>query len=413
MVLPDSRTARHLFLAVALTVLTTFMPTFLRWGWDVFDHLTDGQRNSLIIVFLSSSTVLWMVLNTRSTILNSSHSVSIIYSVFVFIIAYMIVLFFRIEFVIYILVASAAMTVASAYILTRMRRSSWRTFYLVPFGKCNEQLESTRNAWFPLTEPKIRDSRHAIVVADLKADLPDAWQRFLANCVLQHIPVIDYDTSIEIIDHQVKIDNLYEHFVQTLNPSPIYLVIKGIIDRILASISLLILSPVFVLISILIKIDSRGPVLFKQVRVGYRGKPFLMYKFRSMYHNNGQWRGPTDEDDQRITRVGRTLRRHRLDELPQLINVFLGQMSLIGPRPEAVSLARRYSREIPFFKLRYVVKPGITGWAQVEQGFAAEIDTVFKKLRYDFFYIKYFSPTLDTLILIKTISVILLGKGYR
>jgi lipopolysaccharide/colanic/teichoic acid biosynthesis glycosyltransferase len=413
MVLPDSRTARHLFLAIALTLLTTFMPTFLRWGWDVFDHLTDGQRNSLIIVFLSSSTVLWMVLNTRSTILNSSHSISLIYSGFIFTIAYMIVLFFRIEFVIYILLASAAMTVVSAYILTRMRRASWRTFYMVPYGKCSEQLESVRNAWLPLTEPRIKDSRRAIVVADLKADLPDTWQRFLANCVLQHIPVIDYDTSIEIIEHQVKIDNLYEHFVQTLNPSPTYLVIKGIIDRILASISLFSLIPVFLFIAICIKINSRGPVFYNQVRVGYRGKPFVMYKFRSMYHNDGRWRGPTDKDDQRVTRVGRILRRHRMDELPQLINVFLGQMSLIGPRPEAVSLARRYSREIPFFKLRYVVKPGITGWAQVEQGFAAEIDTVLKKLRYDFFYIKYFSPTLDTLILIKTIGVILLGKGYR
>ncbi|ANK83263.1 MAG: hypothetical protein TEF_03940 [Rhizobiales bacterium NRL2] len=177
--------------------------------------------------------------------------------------------------------------------------------------------------------------------------------------------------------------------------------------------SLFSLIPVFLFIAICIKINSRGPVFYNQVRVGYRGKPFVMYKFRSMYHNDGRWRGPTDKDDQRVTRVGRILRRHRMDELPQLINVFLGQMSLIGPRPEAVSLARRYSREIPFFKLRYVVKPGITGWAQVEQGFAAEIDTVLKKLRYDFFYIKYFSPTLDTLILIKTIGVILLGKGYR
>ncbi|WP_164516431.1 sugar transferase [Minwuia thermotolerans] len=284
---------------------------------------------------------------------------------------------------------------------------------MVPYGKCSEQLESLQNTWLPLTEPKIRNSRQAIVVADLKADLPDAWQRFLANCVLQHIPVIDYDTSIEIIEHQVKIDNLYEHFVQTLNPSPVYLVIKDVLDRILASVFLFFLSPAFLLISICIRLDTPGPALFKQIRIGYRGKPFLMYKFRSMYHSDGRWSGPTEKEDQRITRVGRFLRRHRLDELPQLINVCLGQMSLIGPRPEAVSLARRYSREIPFFKFRYVVKPGITGWAQVEQGFAAEIDTVLKKLRYDFFYIKYFSPTLDTLILIKTIGVILLGKGYR
>lgn len=414
MALPETRTIRHVFWAVGFIILSTFVPTLLRWGWGVFENLTEGQANSLVSVFLCSCIVMWMVINTRSSILNSVYSVAFIYSIFIFSLSYFVFLFMRLEFVIYIILSSLILTLVFSYFLAKMRRSSRFVYYLVPYGDCLKASDDAKINWRVLSNPSISNEKQAIVVADLKNDMPDEWQRFLTRCVIQNIPVIDYSSSIEVTLNRINIDNLYEHFVNSLNPSPIYMEIKGIVDRFMALILLIFIIPAAVFIAILIKYDSNGPVLFKQVRIGYRGKPFLMYKFRTMYHDmESKWKGSTGKDDPRITNVGKVLRRHRLDELPQLLNVLIGEMSLIGPRPEAVSLARIYSRKIPFFNFRYVVKPGITGWAQVEQGFAAEIDTMQKKLSYDFFYIKYFSPTLDVLIVLKTIGVIIFGKGYR
>lgn len=414
MALPETRTIRHVFWAAVFIAAGTFLPTFLRWGWSVFEQLTNGQINSLISVAVSLFIVMWMVINTRNTILNSAHTVAVIYTVFIFSTSYLILFFARIEFVIYIVLSSFILSLLFSYFMVRMRRTYRDSYYLVPYGDCISESEHVSNKWSMLSEPRIMNEKRAIVVADLKNEMPDEWKRFLTRCVLQNVPVIDYAASTEMRSNRINIDNLYEHFVNSLNPSPIYMEFKGIIDRILAIVSIIMLIPLAIGIAFAIKIDSKGPVFFKQVRVGFRRKPFLMFKFRTMFHDNDPtWKGSTEQDDPRITMVGRVLRRHRLDELPQLINVFLGEMSLIGPRPEAVNLAREYSKIIPFFNFRYVVKPGITGWAQVEQGFAADIDTMQKKLSYDFFYIKYFSPTLDVLIVLKTIIVILFGKGYR
>lgn len=414
MALPETRTIRHVLWAIVFIVLGTFVPTFLRWGLNVFEHLTAGQMNSLISVFICLFMVMWMVLNTRTTIINNAHTIAVVYTVFIFSISYFILFFMRIEFVIYILLSSFCLSIIFSYLLVRMRRFYRNYYYLIPFGDCLLEEGAYTEKWRMLKEPKVANGKQAIVVADLRCEIPDEWQRFLTRCVLQNIPVIDYGASMEMRLNRISIENLYEHFVNSLNPSPVYMEIKGILDRVFAVIFIILLIPLAALIALGIKLDSSGPIFFKQVRIGFRGKPFLMLKFRTMHHDNDLgWQGSTERNDPRITRFGHLLRRHRLDELPQLFNVLVGEMSLIGPRPEAVKLARMYSRVIPFFQFRYVVKPGITGWAQVEQGFAAEIDTMQKKLSYDFFYIKNFSPTLDALIVIKTFSVVLFGKGYR
>ena len=165
-----------------------------------------------------------------------------------------------------------------------------------------------------------------------------------------------------------------------------------------------------------IKLDSPGPVLYGQARVGYRGLTFFCHKFRTMRPVVvADERGAliTARDDERITRVGRTLRKLRLDELPQIINILKWEMSWIGPRPEAQVLSIWYTSEIPFYRYRHVVKPGISGWAQVNQGHVAEVGEVHEKLHYDFYYIKYFSPWLDVLIFFRTIKTILTGFGSR
>jgi lipopolysaccharide/colanic/teichoic acid biosynthesis glycosyltransferase len=165
-----------------------------------------------------------------------------------------------------------------------------------------------------------------------------------------------------------------------------------------------------------IRMDSPGPVIFRQRRIGQAGLPFDMLKFRTMAHRQpggGIDEVITSDGDARITRVGARLRRARLDELPQIFNILAGQMSWIGPRPEAEALSVYYTGEIPFYRYRHVVRPGITGWAQVNQGHVASVDDVHAKLKYDFYYVKYFSAWLDLLIVFRTIRTMATGFGSR
>ena len=152
--------------------------------------------------------------------------------------------------------------------------------------------------------------------------------------------------------------------------------------------------------------------------MGYRGFPSRMVRFRTIRAEAGNADDPrvaamTRDEDLRVTRVGRFLRRYRLDELPQIVNVLKGEMSWIGPRPEAIPLSRWYEAELPFYRYRHIVRPGITGWAQVKQGHVAEVGEVLEKLHYDFYYIKNFSFWLDLLILAGTLRIIVSGHGAR
>jgi lipopolysaccharide/colanic/teichoic acid biosynthesis glycosyltransferase len=146
--------------------------------------------------------------------------------------------------------------------------------------------------------------------------------------------------------------------------------------------------------------------------MGFRGQSFTMFKLRTMTNGCGG-AAFTEADDPRVTHVGRVLRRYRIDELPQIFNVLLGQMSWIGPRPESIELAEWYEGEVPFYSYRHIVRPGITGWAQTLQGNVAEVSAATEKLRFDFYYIKYFSPWLDVLIAARTIRAVLTGFGSR
>ncbi|MEO7247767.1 MAG: sugar transferase, partial [Novosphingobium sp.] len=179
----------------------------------------------------------------------------------------------------------------------------------------------------------------------------------------------------------------------------------------------------FAITAVAIKIDSPGPVLFRQRRMGYRGREFTVFKFRTMREHRKEPRDDskqsgieafiTQENDRRITKLGRFLRRSRIDELPQVINILAGQMSWIGPRPEASQLSEWYQGEIPFYRYRHVVRPGISGWAQVNQGHVAEIDDIRTKLQYDFYYIRNFSLWLDVLIMVKTAKTMITGFGHK
>ena len=173
--------------------------------------------------------------------------------------------------------------------------------------------------------------------------------------------------------------------------------------------------PVILATAILIKIDSTGPVIFSQERVGKNKKAYLVYKFRSMVADAEKQSGPVwaEDNDCRMTRVGRVIRKWRVDEIPQLWNVLKGDMSFVGPRPEREFFVKKLEDIIPFYGERFSLKPGITGWAQVCYGYGASVDDATEKLNYDLFYIKNMSTFMDLMIIMRTIKIVLFGKGAR
>ena len=191
--------------------------------------------------------------------------------------------------------------------------------------------------------------------------------------------------------------------------------LKRLTDIVLSCVGLVLLSPVMLLTAIVIKCDSDGPIFIKQRRVGWKGQTFDLFKFRSMRCNaeadgKPQW---AKENDPRITRVGKFIRKSRIDELPQMVNVLSGQMSFVGPRPERPEFEEQLQRLIPFYSFRHYVPPGITGWAQVRFPYGASVEDTRRKLEYDFYYIRNASPLMDLRIVAETVKVVLFERNGR
>lgn len=261
------------------------------------------------------------------------------------------------------------------------------------------------------TTPRAYDG----IVVDLHAPLPPEWQKFVAECAASGAQVYHAAAVYEAATGRVALSYLNERFLMELTKArPLYQRVKRVIDIAFVVLASPLLLPAFLILAILIKLDSPGPVFYLQERIGEGNIPFRMIKFRSMYVDaEADGAQVTAKDDPRITRVGRFMRRFRIDEWPQLWNVLIGEMSLIGPRPEQVVFAREYEKEIPGYSCRHLVKPGITGWAQVQHGYAAGTDDTRTKLEYDLYYIKNMSIWLDLSILIRTIGIVLTGNGAR
>ena len=288
---------------------------------------------------------------------------------------------------------------------------------IVPFGEM-ERLRTIENVdWHVMGRPSLDDAVACDgLVADFNADIPAEWEALLADAAVQGRMVYQVKQLYESLTGRVAIDHLSENSFGSLIPARGYFHLKSVADLALAVAVLPVALPVMGAIAIAIKLDSRGPVFFSQRRIGRAGVPFNVHKFRTMAHRTAN--GDIDEvitsdGDPRITRVGARLRRSRLDELPQIFNIVAREMSWIGPRPEAEALSTWYTGEIPFYRYRHVVRPGISGWAQVNQGHVASVDEVHAKLQYDFYYVKYFSAWLDILITFRTIRTMMTGFGSR
>jgi exopolysaccharide biosynthesis polyprenyl glycosylphosphotransferase len=220
----------------------------------------------------------------------------------------------------------------------------------------------------------------------------------------------------ERLTGKLALDRVYpSHLIYSdgLCRSSIHCVLQRIMSVILSVIGLLLCAPLLAAIALLVKWDSRGPVLFVQERIGKDGRRFPLWKFRTMRQvaeRTSEW---AKDNGDRITRVGRWLRKFRLDELPQLFNVLRGHMNLVGPRPHPASNYTLFMNRIPFYEFRSMVLPGVTGWAQVRYGYANSLEEETEKMCYDLYYIKYFSLWLDLRILLKTIKVVILGQESR
>ncbi len=292
---------------------------------------------------------------------------------------------------------------------------------VVPFGGVARLLEIGDVEWVKLERPTLEDTaRCDAIAADFSADLPEEWEAFLADAALAGRVAYQHKQLAESLTGRVEIEHLSENSFGSLVPVRGYFYLKSVADFIFAIVLLPVALPVLGAAAAAIWLEDRGLVLFRQSRLGHAGRPFVAYKFRTMSPlaaglNEEQARNAlaTDEGDPRITRVGAVLRRYRIDELPQIFNILKGQMSWIGPRPEPELLTRWFMAEIPFYRYRHVVKPGISGWAQVNQGYVSGVDGINVKLQYDFYYIKYFSPWLDMLILFRTVATMLTGFGAR
>jgi len=261
-----------------------------------------------------------------------------------------------------------------------------------------------------------RESVDRIIVAleEMRGKFPETQ---LLDCKVKGIAI---EEGIEFYEHltgRLQVENLRPSiliFSDGFRKSKLTVWVKRVTGFTLSLIGLALLFPLILIVSILIKIDSRGPVFYKQERVGENGKVFKLLKFRSMVQN-AEVNGPVwaIEDDARITRIGCWIRKWRLDEIPQMLNVLKGDMSFVGPRPERPFFVEQLKKEIPYYNQRFSVKPGITGWAQIKYRYGASKEDALEKLKYDLYYIKNLSPLFDLMIIFETVKVVLFGKGAR
>jgi sugar transferase (PEP-CTERM system associated) len=269
-----------------------------------------------------------------------------------------------------------------------------------------------------LTEAALKHNVDEIVVALSERRGGSMPLRQLLDCKLSGVRVVDIATHFEKTLAQINIKHVnagWLVFGDGFSQGMLRAAIKRVCDIIFATLILAVTWPIMLVTAFAIRFESRGPVLYRQERVGLNGVPFNVIKFRSMRtdaEKDGKPRWATKNDD-RVTRVGRFIRKVRIDELPQLFNVLWGEMSMVGPRPERQFFVDELISKIPYYAVRHSVKPGVTGWAQVRYEYGSTIEDSVEKLQYDLYYVKNHSLFLDLLIMLETVAVVLTGKGAR
>lgn len=408
---------------VGWLIVSVVPAVLLFWGYIIADNIQLTQVHSVIAS--SSAVVLSIIGLERLTQFPGQKSMVTVLPTLlsVGLIVGLILLIFRLPYSVYYLSTSAIIGVLFCFISQiYLRAVTQVTIAYVPIGRCQSLLDITDVRWVrlppcfePASHPRL--PFHAVVADLADSSLTAQWEQLLAETALQGTPVYNVLQVRESLTGRLPIKHLYENNLGSLLPSQSYLLLKRLLDTLVILITAFIVIPIALLIASIIKWQNRynrESIFFTQQRIGQGGKLFTMYKFRSMVASaeaNGAQMATSD--DMRVTKFGSFIRQTRLDELPQFVNVLKGDMSLIGPRPEQLDFVKRFNETIPFYRYRHIVKPGISGWAQVMQGYASDEDETKVKLEHDFFYIKNFSLTLDLLIVIKTIQTMVTGFGAR
>ena len=256
-----------------------------------------------------------------------------------------------------------------------------------------------------------------VIVKDMQSPSFKKYLKRLFELKVNGLKVLSYEIFNEEIQKKIDASKIDEEWLLQSNGFDILndgmqKNMKRGADLVIASTLMILLSPVALIAAILIKLESKGPIIFKQVRIGENMVPFKVYKFRSMkIHDPKKYSKYAQDNDNRVTKIGNFMRKTRIDELPQLFCILKGTMSFVGPRPEWDILAKEYEKQIPYYNLRHMIKPGLTGWAQVMYPYGENIEDTKRKLEYDLYYLKHQDLILDVLIIFKTVKVILFGKG--
>lgn len=401
-------------------VLAAILPTSIRLLW-LGDFTGDPQAlNTGCVIALSIMVGFWLLrrVNTLPGVQTGAGVISSFGIAFAGVMLAILVL--RIDYTRSLLLLGFVITLAWFYLVHAFtRRHEWLSIGLVAGGDVDQlaELPRVRSRVLRLDEaPTGIDA----VAADFRHLHEEVWEARIADYALAGLPVYHAKDLHESLSGKSNLQHLSENNLGGLRPLDSYMQIKAIFDVLLALPALLVLTPLFIVAAVAIKLDSPGPILFRQHRIGLGGRPFRVFKFRTMRVINpggdnvaARHEFVTRSNDDRVTKAGRFLRRTRIDELPQIINIMRGEMSWIGPRPEALALAQWYEAELPFYRYRHIVRPGITGWAQINQGHVAAIEEIRTKLQYDFFYIRNFSAWLDLVILIRTVRTVVTGFGHK
>ena len=286
----------------------------------------------------------------------------------------------------------------------------------------NEDAEGSGSApWLgsiaQLQEIVVREKPTRIVVgmSERRGQLPI---HDLLNLSYSGYAVEDAERTFELVYGRVCTEQLRPSqivFSHEMGPKPFILSLQNIYSRVIALVALIVLAPLLFVVAILVRATSPGAALYSQRRLGLHGRAFTVYKFRSMRFDAEAKTGAVwaSKDDPRVTPVGKWLRRLRIDEFPQLWNVLKGEMAIVGPRPERPEFVNTLAEQIPFYRQRLAVRPGVTGWAQINYKYGDTIEDTIRKLEYDLYYIKHLTPTLDFYIMFQTVKVMVLTRGAQ
>ncbi|MEO1660381.1 MAG: exopolysaccharide biosynthesis polyprenyl glycosylphosphotransferase [Pseudomonadota bacterium] len=402
-----------LFFAVVL-------PALIRGNFERFGDQLSSYEHSLIGTVCAL--LFGYLIFRKMTVLPGARAITNVVPAFLTSYAVVVAFFFlmRIDYSRYqFLVSFLFACVWFGAILFTMARFRRPVFCVLP-GAQTSLLQRYRGVKWKILKSRKTMERfpHVPIVVDFRdPNLEPKWERAIAEEAIKGRRILSARQLAESLTGRVQIEYLSENTFGHLAPDSIYGPTKRYVDILSALVLLAMFWPVMLITAIAIRLESNGPAIFKQERMGFRGKTFTVYKFRSMRVQTEAERNlhsdKTQSDDDRITKIGRFIRKTRIDELPQIINILRGDMSWIGPRPETLRLSKWYEEEIPFYRYRHIVRPGISGWAQVKQGHVTEVDDIKLKLEYDMYYVKHFSIWLDLLIAVKTISVVFSGDGAK